>query len=124
MMATALLLVLMAAATATDLRWHKIYNWLTYPAILAGLGLGAAGSIAIAMGGVAESQWRASGHATLGESALGLLVCGLVMLLCLVFFPVGGGDVKLMAALGAIAGPEDGITAMLWTFVLGGCAAL
>ena len=32
-------------------------------------------------------------------------------------FKVGGGDVKLIAMLGAFLGPEQGITAMLWTFV-------
>ena len=32
---------------------------------------------------------------------------------------VGGGDVKLIAMLGAFLGPEQGITAMLWTFVCG-----
>ena len=39
-------------------------------------------------------------------------------------FKVGGGDVKLIAMLGAFLGPEKGIEAMLWTFVLGGCIGL
>jgi prepilin peptidase CpaA len=58
------------------------------------------------------------------ESLLGLSVCGFVMLVCFVMFKVGGGDVKLMAMLGAFLGPEQGITAMLWTFVLGACMGL
>ena len=28
---------------------------------------------------------------------------------------------KLIAMIGAFLGPEQGLTAMLWTFVLGGC---
>ena len=46
------------------------------------------------------------------------------MLACFVLFKVGGGDVKLIAMLGAFLGLEQGVTAMLWTFVLGGCMGL
>ena len=46
------------------------------------------------------------------------------MLVCFVGFKVGGGDVKLIAMLGAFLGFEQGIMAMLWTFVLGGCVGL
>ena len=46
------------------------------------------------------------------------------MLLCFVAFKVGGGDVKLIAMLGAFLGPQQGITAMLWTFVLAACMGL
>ena len=64
------------------------------------------------------------GWIPLSDSLLGLVACGLVMLACFVLFKVGGGDVKLIAMLGAFLGPEQGITAMLWTFVLGGCMGL
>jgi prepilin peptidase CpaA len=46
------------------------------------------------------------------------------MLACFLVLQVGGGDVKLVAMLGAFLGPERGIEAMLWTFVLGAGAAL
>ena len=46
------------------------------------------------------------------------------MLVCYVLFRIGGGDVKLIAMLGAFLGLEQGIEAMLWTFVLGACTAL
>lgn len=98
-----LLLAFLAVATVTDVRGHRIYNWTTYPGIVAGLVLNAA----------------LGGWAGLEESGLGLLVCGFVMLVCFVLFNVGGGDVKLIAMLGAFLGLERGITAMLWTFVLG-----
>jgi prepilin peptidase CpaA len=55
---------------------------------------------------------------------LGLLACGLVMLVCFVFFRVGGGDVKLLAMVGAFLGPYRGLEALLWTFVLGGAVGL
>jgi prepilin peptidase CpaA len=39
-------------------------------------------------------------------------------------FRVGGGDVKLVAMMGAFLGPETGVEVLLWTFVVGGCAGL
>ncbi len=86
-----------------------IYNWTTYPGILLGI--------------VLQSLER--GWEGLEDSLLGLLVCGGVMLFCFVFFPdLGGGDVKLIAMMGAGLGLYDGILAMLWTFVIGFVAGL
>lgn len=106
---TLVMLVLTGVAAFTDATRHKIYNWTTYPGILAGLGAQAW-----------ESGWPGA-----QESIAGFLVCGLVMLACFVFFPdMGGGDVKLIAMLGAGLGLFDGILAMLWTFVIGFVAGL
>jgi prepilin peptidase CpaA len=124
MLATTLLLGLVLTATGTDLARHKIYNWTTYSGILAAWGLSAAGSLLLAGGYVAEPRLRAFGWISLSESLLGMLACGLVMLVCFAMFKVGGGDVKLIAMLGAFLGPEQGITALLWTFVWGACAGL
>ena len=108
MLAMVLLLGLLSVATATDLLRHKIYNWTTYPGILAALCLNAAG-------------W---GRVNFWEGVAGFLACGFVMLVCYVMPQIGGGDVKLIAMMGTFLGPEDGIEAMLWTFVLGGCMGL
>ncbi len=124
MLATILLLGLVLTATGTDLARHKIYNWTTYSGILAAWALSAAGSLMLAAGCVEEPRLRAFGWISLPESLLGLLACGLVMLVCFAMFQVGGGDVKLIAMLGAFLGPEQGITAMLWTFLWGACAGL
>jgi prepilin peptidase CpaA len=124
MLATTLLLGLVLTATGTDLARHKIYNWTTYSGILAAWGLSATGSLLLAGGRIAEPPLRALGWISLTESLLGVLACGLVMLVCFAMFQVGGGDVKLIAMLGAFLGPEQGITAMLWTFVWGACAGL
>ncbi len=120
MLGTILLLGLVLLATVTDLARHKIYNWTTYTGILLALGLSAAGCLTFAGTRGAPESLRVSFQ----QSLLGLLICGSVMLGCFVLFRVGGGDVKLIAMLGAFLGPEQGITAMLWTFVLGGCAGL
>lgn len=97
------LLVLLVVATATDVARHRIYNWTTYPGIVAGVVLNLA-----LPGGVG---WE--------SSLSGLALCGAIMLLCFVLFNVGGGDVKLITMMGSLLGLERGIEAMLWTFVLG-----
>jgi prepilin peptidase CpaA len=125
MLATAVLLGLLLVATVTDVLRHKIYNWTIYPGILAALGLNASGWLLLATGTATEEPLRwYLGFIGLGASCLGFLACGFLMLVCYVMFQVGGGDVKLMAMLGAFLGPEAGIEAMLWTFVLGGCMGL
>ena len=108
MLAIVLLLAFMSIAAVTDLLWNKIYNWNTYGGIAAALAL---------------APWY--GRSTLADSVTGLLTCGLLMVVCFVVFPgIGGGDVKLMAMLGAWLGWEKGIEALLWTFVLAAAFAL
>ena len=124
MLVTVLLLGLVLIATVTDLLRHKIYNWTTYSGILAALGLSAAGSVLLEKGGVEQARLESIGWLPLSQSVCGLAACGLLLLVCFVFFKIGGGDVKLVAMLGAFLGWEKGLEAMLWTFVLGGCAGL
>jgi prepilin peptidase CpaA len=123
MLVTVLLLGLLAVATITDLRDRKVYNWTTYPGILAALAISTACSLTPV--GVSERQlvewigWR-----PLPEGLAGFAACGGLMLVCFVMFKIGGGDVKLMAMLGAFLGIDDGLRALLWTFLLGGCLGL
>ena len=124
MLVTAMLLTLVGVATATDVLRHRIYNWTTYPGILAAIGLSAVGPL-LRRGGVDEAWLRHwLGWQSMGECLAGLALCGSLMLVCFVLFRVGGGDVKLMAMLGALLGPQKGLEALLWTFVLGGCMGL
>lgn len=104
MLLWAALLALLAVAACTDLKWQKIPNWLTYPGILLGLGL---------------RGWL-GGWPAAEDGIRGLVICGGIMLLCFVMFQLGGGDLKLVAMMGAFLGWERGIEALLWTFVLGG----
>ena len=124
MLTTSLIFTLLAIAVWTDVRRHKIYNWNTYTGVALALLIATLNSY---WGGSEHMQrlfgWN--GRAVdLGDAALGLFVCGGVVLACYVFFSIGGGDVKLIAMLGAFLGLEKGIEAMLWTFVLGGAMAL
>ena len=124
MVAKVLLLGLLAVAAASDVLRHRIYNWTTYPGILAALGLNALGSGLLAAESADPATLARLGWIGFAGSLFGLAICGGVLLVCFVLFKVGGGDVKLMAMLGAFLGPEQGVVAMLWTFVLGGCLGL
>jgi Flp pilus assembly protein protease CpaA len=124
MLWTAVMLLLASVAAVTDMLWHRIYNWNTYPGIVLALAVSGLATLS----GIAEDRshpWtRLVGWIEFGDSLTGFLACGLVMLVCFVFFQIGGGDVKLLAMLGAFLGWEDGISTLLWTFVLGGAMGL
>lgn len=124
MLLTVLLVGFVLVATVTDVRWHRVYNWTTYPGILIALGLNGLGDALSRWNLVDGGRLQAIGWQGLAQSAYGLLVCGGVMLVCFVLMRVGGGDVKLIAMMGAFLGPFQGLEAMLWTFVIGACAAL
>src|SRR5690606_1594695 len=98
-----LLLILLLIAAVTDVTVNRIYNWNTYPGIAAAFAL---------------HGWS-SGWEGVRFSLEGFLACGVVMLLCFVVSDIGGGDVKLIAMIGAFLGVQAGIEALLWTFVLG-----
>jgi prepilin peptidase CpaA len=124
MVVTVVVLGLVLVAAATDLARHKIYNWTTYPGILAAWAWNAAGTALLETGWAAAAPLESAGWIGIGESLLGLLLCGFLMLACFVFFRIGGGDVKLMAMLGGFLGVQRGIETLLWTFVLGACLGL
>jgi len=100
-----LALALTAVAAWTDARRHLIYNWTTYPGVVAGL----------LVNGMVD------GWLGVTDALAGFAVCGGLMVACFVFFgpELGGGDVKLIAMMAACLGLNDGILAMLWTFVVG-----
>lgn len=104
----ALVLGVVAAAAVTDLRAQRIPNWLTLPAALVGLALRAA-----FLGGDGLL-------AGLGGWAVG---CALLLPLFLLGW-LGAGDVKLLAAIGAIGGPELVLFTCLWAGVFGGPIAM
>jgi len=88
------------AASITDLRWGKVFNVLTMPALLAGV------VINLAAAGL-PGLWL-----SLQGIAMGL---GLLLATLLLGQYMGGGDIKLLMALGAIKGP----TFVLWTLIIG-----
>jgi prepilin peptidase CpaA len=124
MLTVALLSLFLIVASFTDIRWRKIFNWTTYPGTLLAWGLNAAGTVLLRLGWANPADLERLGYIGLGPSLLGFVLCGGLLVLCYVFFDIGGGDVKLLAMVGAYLGPEKGLEALLWTLVLGGCLAL
>jgi prepilin peptidase CpaA len=108
--AWAVLAVVLVAAAVFDLRRGTVYNWLTYPAILAGLALGAA-------------QGAAAGDTATGlvDHLVGLGFGFGVLLAAYVLGGMGGGDVKLMGAVGALLGWHDwaALEAVFYSFLVG-----
>lgn len=105
---TWLVLVLTGIAAITDLRFGKIYNWITYPGIVLGVLVSS-----FEPGGIG---WE--------DSLIGLFGCGLLMVLAFLLFDVSGGDVKLVAMMASWLGWRSGLAALLWTCILGAALAL
>lgn len=97
----------LATAVVIDVRTRRIPNWLTGALAAAGFGM--------AFGG---------GVVTPAQAALGLLTGLLLMMPGHVIGATGAGDVKLMAAVGAVVGPGMALRAFLFTAVVGGLFAI
>jgi prepilin peptidase CpaA len=97
---------LVVVAAAYDLRYRRIPNWLNLSGALAGF--------------VANvSLFHLHGLVTAME---GLLLAAAVYFPFYLLRGMGAGDVKLMAAIGAIVGPFHWLTILIATGVLGGAA--
>ncbi|MDZ4817797.1 MAG: A24 family peptidase [Planctomycetota bacterium] len=112
-----LLLFFVALAAYTDLRWRMIFNATTYPGMVIALAINAVGSLIEYQGWASRQVQQAVGWIGLWQSVLGWLACGGILVVCFVFFQLRGGDVKLMAMIGAFLGLREGIEVLLWTFV-------
>jgi prepilin peptidase CpaA len=102
------ILVVVAIAVVTDLRQRKIYNALTFPAMALGLVLNT----------VAD-----------GPTGILLSLTGLLLGAALFLIPVaaggrGAGDLKLLAATGALGGPVFILWCALFTSLIGGVFAI
>ncbi len=95
-------------ASIVDIRSRRIPNWLT--ATMAGIGTGLAAS-------------GASG-VSLGASVAGFALGLALMMPGHALGATGAGDVKLMAAVGAIVGPALVVSAFLFTAIAGGVLAI
>lgn len=95
------------AATFDDLRRREVANWIN----LAGL-----------VGGLGWHLWT-GGAAGLGRAVAGAAAGFLVFLAFHIVGAMGAGDVKLMAAFGALLGPSGILPAALLTAVAGGLLA-
>ena len=102
-------MVLLAAGF--DAATGRIPNPLTYTGILLGFGLNALGVVLAALAPRLAAHWLGAAGPT--QSALGLLVFGGIGLFCLILAGMGGGDMKLLAAVGAMLGLSQATDALL-----------
>jgi prepilin peptidase CpaA len=100
--------IILLIATITDLAKHKVYNWLTFPALGLGLGLN------VALQGV-PGLWF---------GIAGLLIGGLLFFPAFMWGGMGAGDVKLVAVVGAFTGWVFVINVALYTALVGGVIAV
>jgi len=96
------------ASAVTEWRQRRIYNAVTYPAAAAGLALA-----------LASRGWPG-----LQESALALAIGVGIPLIFFVGGMIGGGDVKLLGAAGALGGFPFVIYALAYSVGLGALMAL
>jgi prepilin peptidase CpaA len=97
-----IVMLLMVICVYTDLRHEKIYNKLTYPAVLLGLGL-------------SFFQPHPDPYQSVAGLAVALCFYGLLRK----FSGIGAGDVKLMAAIGALKGFSFIVFSSLYIFGFG-----
>ncbi len=97
----------MGTALVSDVKYGRIPNKLTYPAILAGVALGF-------LTGGTEGMWSSFAGFGLG---FGVLFGGMM------FGGIGGGDVKLAAALGALVGLPATALGLLYMCLCSGAMA-
>jgi prepilin peptidase CpaA len=110
----ALLLIACCVGAYTDLKHHLIPDWLTYPAIGCGLLLR---WIFFGLGGAFD--------AGLASALFGGLACFLLFGLFMIWGKgMGGGDVKLMTAVGALSGFLGSLTALMCIALAGAVLAL
>ncbi len=98
------LIMVTATAAFTDARSGKIYNWLTYPTLALGILLHTV---------LARPTWLQG----ILISLLGMVLAGLVPYFLFYKQAIGGGDVKLFAAVGALAGPMLGLEIELYAII-------
>jgi prepilin peptidase CpaA len=102
------LFCLTCTAAFTDARSGVIPNWLTLPTVM--------------LAPVAHALL--SGPGALAWSLAGAVVCAAVPFTLFVHGAIGGGDVKLFAAAGALVGAHAGLELQVVTYVLAALGAM
>lgn len=104
-----LLLFVLAASVVDDLRRKRISNWLTLPALLMAL------ILAFLSGG-----WGGWTTGLVGALVGAVAGGGLFIVLWLATGGIGGGDAKLMTAVGALVGFPAAVGTLVFVSIAGG----
>lgn len=105
-----LIAALVVVAGVYDILYRRIPNWLVLPCWLAGFAVNA----------LLASPWTEG----LKTAGLGFGVAMLIYMPLYLLRGMGAGDVKLMAALGAFAGPVAWLFIFVFSGIVGGVVAL
>jgi prepilin peptidase CpaA len=97
------LIAIVAWAAAVDVRARRIPNWLTFPLIATGL----------------VHAWLAGSTLTPAQSITGMFVGVSLTFFLFALGPIGAGDVKLLAGIGAWVGPWGVVQVFAATSVAG-----
>ncbi len=126
-----ILAALLVTVSVTDLIWWRIPNWATYTAVVWGTAFHVVVAVAPAdpvslptlQGWVSATpkQWLTAVDPDVGLA--GCLLGGLVVSLLWWVFDSGGGDMKLMAAVGTLVGIDRAFSAIAIGFVVAAVAA-
>lgn len=95
-------------AAITDLRTRTIPNWLVLAGLIAGFAL--------------NIRWRGAEGILFALAGMGMAL--LIYLPLYLLRAMGGGDVKLMAAAGAITGYQNWFVLFILASIIGGVVAL
>lgn len=106
-------LVFVSLAAVWDLRTGTIPNYISLGALVVGLAL----HVAVHVVDLGSSAALAAVLAGVFDAVLGVVLCGLTPYLLFRVDAMGGGDVKLLAAVGAFAGPTMGLEVELTAFI-------
>ncbi len=112
-----LLAVVLVVAAVTDVISGKVYNWLTYPAMVAGI----IWSVIL--------NWTGGGAQAalpgLGESLIAMIAGIVGFAIIFAAGGMGGGDVKLMGAVGAITASMQCVLATaFYAFIIAAIIAI
>ena len=97
-----------------DIQFHTIPNGLVYGAAMLGAGLSLAAGLS---GGFDYSV-------AFADSMAGFAACFGIMFLAWLVMGIGGGDVKMAAAVGALVGLNDGLSTIAFGYLVAGACTL
>lgn len=102
------LIIVLLIAVVSDIRFHKIPNWLTYPTMIGAV--------------IYHTIIKGLGGFLFSVEGVGMGI-GLLIVLYLMG-GMGAGDAKLMGAVGGLLGPKGVFTAFIFTAIMGALYAL
>jgi prepilin peptidase CpaA len=112
--AYAVLVAVLIPAAVADCRTGKIPNWITYSGIMAGL----VGHMLV--GGMTGNDSVLG----FGDASAGLAVGFLPLAVAWLAGGMGGGDAKLMGAIGALMGPRFALAGIFYGFAVAAIMAI